>query len=170
MKITAKFKDILQDAKGNSILCLSISNFQHRHMIEALEDDKTYSVEIKEVKSKRSIEQNKFLWKLLHDIDVAMNGKPTDEMEIYIMCLERANAKFDYLGCLEEAEEMLKQNFRAVKRIKPIDLNGKDGYMYKCFIGSSKMNTKEMALLIETALDIAHEVGIETSYYDEVLR
>lgn len=42
--------------------------------------------------------------------------------------------------------------------------------MYKVFIGSSKMNVKEMNLLIDTVLDIATEVGIETDYWREVLK
>ena len=170
MKIIAHFKDILTDSQGHGIASFSIDNFSHKRMIEGLDPEKTYSIEIKEVKSKRSIEQNKMLWSLLHEIDVAMNGRPTDEYAVYIMCLERANAKFDYIGCLPEAEEALKQNFRAVKYIKDIDLNGKEGRMYKVFIGSSKMNTKEMSLLIDTALDMAQEIGIETDYYNEVLK
>ena len=99
-----------------------------------------------------------------------MNGRPTDEYEIYVMCLERANAKFDYIGALPEAEQALKENFRAVKYIKPIDLNGKQGNMYKVFIGSSKMDTKEMNILIDTVLDVAQEVGIETDYWKGMLK
>ena len=127
-------------------------------------------IEIKEVKSKRTIQQNRYMWLLLHEIDVAMNGRATDEMDAYIMCLERANAKFDYIGCLPEAEQALRENFRAIKFIKKIDLNGKEGNMYKVFIGSSKMDVKEMNQLIDTILDVAEQLGIETSYWKEVLR
>lgn len=170
MKITAEFKDILKNSKGNSILQLEVINFVYQNMIQKLEENKMYSVEIKEIKSKRSLEQNRYLWALLHEIDIAMNGKPTDEMEIYVMCLERANAKYDYIGCLPEAEDTLRQNFRAIKFIKKIDLNGKEGNMYKVFIGSSKMNVQEMSQLIDTVLDVAFECGIETNYWKDVLK
>lgn len=171
MKIVGNFKDLLQDSTGNGIVSFSISNFSHKNQLATLEHDKTYSIEIKEVKSKRSIEQNRYMWALLHEIDVAMNGeRSNDEWSVYIQCLERAGAKYDYIGCLPEAEQALKENFRAVKKIKEIDLNGKKGVMFKCFIGSSKMNVQEMNMLIETALDMAHEVGINTVFYDEVLR
>lgn len=82
------------------------------------------------------------------------------------MALEKANAKYDYIACLPEAERMLKENFRAVKFIKKVDLNGKEGNAYKCFIGSSKMDTKEMSLLIDTIFDIAEAVSVDTTYYD----
>lgn len=171
MKIIGNFKDLLQDSTGKGIVSFLVSNFSHKNQLATLEHDKTYSIEIKEIKSKRSIEQNRYMWALLHEIDVAMNGeRSNDEWSVYIQCLERAGAKFDYIGCLPEAEQALRENFRAVKFIKKIDLNGKDGNMYKVFIGSSKMNVQEMNMLIETALDMAHEVGINTSYYDEVLR
>lgn len=171
MKIIANIREQLTDGDGNAVVSFLVRNFHHASMLRGLDKEKTYSVEIKEVKSKRSLEQNRYLWKLLHEIDVAINGeRSNDEWGVYIQCLERAGAKFEYIGCLPEAEEMLRENFRAVKFVKPIDLNGKRGHMYKCFIGSSKMDTKEFSLLLETALDMAQEAGIETTYYNEVLR
>ena len=170
MKIIAKIKNILLGQNGQAYCTLEVNNFRHVEMLNELDEDKTYSVEIKEIKNQRTINQNRYMWALLHEIDVAMNGKPTDEFEIYTMCLERANAKFDYIGALPETEESLRKNFRAIKFIKKIDLNGKEGNMYKVFIGSSKMDTKEMGLLIDTILDVANEVGLDTIYWREVLK
>ena len=98
MKIIGKIKDILQDMRGNAQVTFTIGNVLHQEMLKELSPDKEYSIEIKEIKSKRSIEQNRFLWLLMHEIDKVMNGKASDEMGVYIMCLERANAKFDYIG------------------------------------------------------------------------
>ena len=104
MKIIGNFKDLLQDSTGKGIVSFLVSNFSHKTQLSTLEKDKTYSIEIKEVKSKRSIEQNRYMWALLHEIDVAMNGeRSNDEWSVYIQCLERAGAKFDYIGCLPEA-------------------------------------------------------------------
>lgn len=170
MKIIVNFRDILKDYDGNGVVQFVVNNIRHAEMLKGLDKSKEYSLEIKEVKSKRTIQQNRYMWLLLHEIDVAMNGKSTDEMDAYIMCLELANAKFDYIGCLPEAEQALKENFRAVKFIKKIDLNGKEGNMYKVFIGSSKMDVKEMNLLIDTILDVAEQLGIETDYWKRMLR
>lgn len=168
MKAIAKFKDLLLDINGNGIVSLIVENFKQIQELKQLDTSKTYALDIKEVKSKRSIEQNKLLWKLLGEIDKVMNGGRSDDvMNIYTLALEKANAKFEYLGALPQTEEMLKQNFRAVKFIKKIDLNGVEGNMYKCFIGSSKMDTKEMSLLIDTAMDMAEQVGIDTDWYKE---
>ena len=99
-----------------------------------------------------------------------MNGKAVNEMEVYIMLLERAGAKYEYIACLKEAEPLLKEAFRLIKPTIKIDLNGKEGYWYKCFYGSSKMNSKEMNQLIDTALDVEGELDLDLDYWNGVLR
>lgn len=168
MKIVAKFKDVLTNIKNESILSLIVSDYRHKTILQELDPTKTYSVEIKEIKSKRTLAQNRYMWALLHEIDVAMHGRATDEFDIYVMCLERANVKSEIVYCVPQAEQILRHNFRAVKFISKYDdeLNA-----YKVFYGSSKMDTKEMSELIDTILDVAEQVGIETdSYWREVLK
>lgn len=172
MKIIATFKELLRDFSGEAVVSLKVSNIRHQLLLKELDPSKTYSVEIKEIKSKRSSRQNRYMWALLREIDIKLNGKPTEEgdWEIYILCLEKAGAKCDYIAALPETERALKENFRAVKFIKKVDLNGKEGNMYKVYIGSSKMNTKEMNVLIDAVLDVANEVGVETDYWKEMLK
>lgn len=170
MKLIGTYDRTIKDLEGNAIVSFAIPNIRHQSILKELDPKKTYSIEVKEVKKKRSINQNRYMWSLINQIDIAINGKPCDDWEIYIMALERAGAKCDYIAALPETEEALKQNFRAIKFIKKVDLNGKEGNMYKVYIGSSKMDTKEMNLLIDTILDIAEEVGIETDYWKEVLK
>ena len=74
--------------------------------------------------------------------------------------LERAGAKFEYIAVLPEAERLLKESFRAVKLMNQFEHNNRLFNQYKVYYGSSKMNIKEMTLLLETVLDMASEVGI----------
>lgn len=171
MKVTARIKDLLQTMEGTGILTLAIDNMRHVEMLKELEQEKVFSIDIKEAKSHRTIQQNKYLWALLSDIDKRVNGsRSNDEWEIYVNALERAGSKYEYMVCVAEAEALLKENFRAIRFIKHVDVNGKEGNMYKCYYGSSKMDKKEFALLIDTVLDMAQEVGIETAYYENLLR
>lgn len=170
MKVIAKIKEVLQDYRGNTIASFLIPNYTHRQLLQGLDPNKEYSLEIKEVKSKRTLQQNKYMWALFHEIDVAMNGEATNEMDVYITCLELANAKFDYIACLPEAEEALRANFRAVKFMKTCMINGKEANAYKVFIGSSKMDVKEMNMVIDKAIEMAQELGIETDYYIKMLK
>jgi hypothetical protein len=124
-----------------------------------LDMDKFYVCEIKEQKSKRSLEQNKLLWKLIHRI-----AKETyqDDMDVYCGMLERADALSDYIITAVDIEDALRKSFRGVKFIRMQEVNGKDCYVYKVYIGSSKMNTAEMTELIEITMDVCGELGIDT--------
>ena len=69
-----------------------------------LETDKDYVSEIKEVKSKRSLQQNKYMWALIHELSHHENMNNT-EVEIYTLALEEANSKYIYLLGTPEASE-----------------------------------------------------------------
>jgi hypothetical protein len=120
--------------------------------------DKLYLVELKEPKSKRSIEQNKMFWQLIHSIAKATHQ---DDFDVYCACLERADAKSDYISTAYDMEDDLRKCFRGVRFMRKQEVNGKECNIYKVYLGSSKMNTKEMTELIEITMQIASEYGID---------
>lgn len=131
-----------------------------------VETNKEYVLELKEYKSKRTLQQNKYMWSLIHLI-ANHESMQMNEVEIYTSALEEANAKYIYLLGVSEAENELRKNFRAVKVVRPTYENGKEFIVYKCFVGSSKLNTKEMKKLLDIIIAWAEELGIETNeeYY-----
>jgi hypothetical protein len=124
-----------------------------------LDMDKLYLCEVKEPKSKRTIEQNKMLWQLIHSIAKTTHQ---DDMDVYCGCLERADALSDYIITAYDMEDDLRKCFRGVKFMRKQEVNGKECNIYKVYIGSSKMNTKEMTELIDITMQIASECGIDT--------
>ena len=147
IRLSGTIKDIIQD-------------------LLKVDDGKYYLCELKEPKSKRSIEQNKMLWQLIHTI-----AKEThqEDMEVYCACLERADALSDYIITAYDMEDDLRKCFRGVRFMRKQAVNGKECNIYKVYIGSSKMNTKEMTELIEITMQIASEYGIDTRgcYYED---
>lgn len=124
-----------------------------------LDMDKFYVCEIKEPKSKRSLEQNKLLWKLIHHIAKEIKQ---DDMDVYCAILERADALSDYVITATDMTEALRKTFRGVKFMRMQEVNGKDCYIFKVYLGSSKMNTTEMNELIEITMQVCGELGIDT--------
>ena len=124
-----------------------------------LDIDKQYVVEIKEPKSKRSLEQNKLLWRLIHKI-----AKETyqDDMDVYCSTLERADPKSDYVITAIDMEDALRKSFRGVQFLRMQEVNGKDCFVYKVYLGSSKMNVAEMNELLEIVFQICSELKIPT--------
>ena len=168
MRIIAEYDRTSYDAEGNALLQLIIANNRHKAMLEELKAGVPLAVEITKARGKRSIEQNKYMWVLIGEIDKARNGgRPSDDWAVYIEALERAGAKCEHISCKAEAERMLKEQFRAIQFVRAYDDEGRNEY--KCFYGSSKMTTKEMSELIDAVLDIAADEGINTAYWEGLL-
>lgn len=124
-----------------------------------LEMDTLYICEVKQPKAKRSLQQNRLLWKLIHNIAQATYQ---DDMDVYCGVLEKADALSDYVITATDMEDALRKSFRGVKFIRTQEVNNKECYVYKVYIGSSKMDTKEMTELLDITLQICGELGIAT--------
>lgn len=140
-----------------------------------LDQSKKYEVDIKEYKSKRSLEQNRYLWLLITEITKRENGgrATSDDLIItYCNLLEQANAKFDFLLIQNKAISEFKKRFRAVRFINHVKIKGILYAQIQAFWGSSTMNTKEMSQLIDTTLEYAYEVGVNDvgNYWKEILK
>ena len=119
MRIIAEYDRTSYDADGNAILSLKVPRHQHKQLLAELDQSAPLAVEINRYKSKRSTEQNKYMWVLLSKIDKARNGNRSNaEWDIYIEALERAGAKYEYIACLTAAEDMLRKSFRAIQYVK----------------------------------------------------
>jgi len=160
VKTIVKIESIFQNGNNQMLL---IENKSY-HSLE-LDLTKEYQLEIKELKSTRTIQQNRYMWSLIHEIS---KEQGMDDMEVYIQALEEANAKYEYIMAPEEAEENLKKGFRAVKITRPEIHNGKQFYIYKCFLGSSKFNVTEMKQLIDVIVGWCYELKIPTDVYEKI--
>lgn len=160
MRTTVAVKQVFRNIKNQMLLIENIFTDLE------LEINKEYVMELREVRNQRTLQQNKYMWALIHSIahHESMNQ---DEVEVYTLALEEADAKYIYLLGTPEAEDELKKNFRAVRVVRPTVENGKEFIVYKCFVGSSKMDTKEMKKVLDIIIAWADELGIETNekYY-----
>jgi len=158
MKIIGTYIKHLFDSKHHAELTFKIANYRHTRILDELDVDKVYSIEIKERKSKRSIEQNRLMWQLLHDLE-----KVTREsaMDWYIKALMETGAVTDYVWGTEATENTLKLTFRAVQRVKPYTIKNTSGWLYRVIVGSSKFNVEEMNRLIDTVIRYCCEHDIE---------
>ena len=160
----ARFLRKARNEEGRLEITLEANSIQDELVVEQLEKNALYRLKTDEVRSKRSIEQNAYMWSLIHDISEARNGNlatSDDDWLVYIEALEKAQAKFEYVACLPEAYEMLKSQFRASKIMNEFEHNGKTFVQAKVFYGSSKMDVKEMAKLLDTVIMMAQEEGVE---------
>ena len=161
MNFTANYVKKVTNEDGNTEITFVINNYRDKELVKGLEKDTLYRINCNVVKSKRTIEQNRLMWAVIHEINTARGTeRATDDWDIYIEALERAGAKYEYMAVLPEAEGLLKENFRAVQKMNSFEHNERIFNSYKVFYGSSKMDKAEMKLLLETVLDMAAEMDI----------
>ena len=167
MKLIAKFKDYYFDKDKNLIVQFAIENGFYKEQAKLLEQ-KDYGLEVRDVKSKRSIQQNNYMWALIREIAQAYGD--SDEMDVYCHALTKANVKYTYILTDPKIKlDDLRSNFRAVQLISKVDVNGKEANQYKVFIGSSRFSTDEMSRLIDSLLEMASELDLEVEYWRKVL-
>lgn len=163
----------MTDENNNLIISFVISG-EHKHGgLVAFEElkkiDGLLDIDAKKYKSKRSLEQNRLLWALLGKMAVAISGRKdkVSTEECYCIMLEQANVRADYLIGLPEVEDSLRQVYRVVRKVDERIENGKTVFMYQCFTGSSKFDTKQMTDLIESVLDKLAELGVFDSEIEQ---
>lgn len=168
MKLIGKYIKSGVGGSDDISVTFDIPNYHQRELLKELNYGNEYSIDIENIKKKRSLRQNNYMWKLLKDIANYMNGD-NDDTEIYCLALKRANVKSELLCCDKRCINMLKERFRAIRYVG--EVKEKEGYdWYQVFPGSSTMNTKQMSELIDVVLDMAVEVGIDIGYWSEVLK
>lgn len=163
-KLKTGFKD-----DGRVILTFDCG-WRGKQAIEALKSG-NYELDIKEHRNNRSLAQNRYLWELIGQIAMKENGNKADTEEIYMQLLEQAGAKCEFFEMLEDAVDRFKKvaEIRSIKIVDRRIRNGKKTVMCKCFYGSSKMDTKEMSLLIDKTIERAEADGIDTDAWRSLL-
>ena len=125
---------------------------------QVIEQGKLLSVEIKPYRQKRSLDANGMLWAVLGEMAAVLN---TDKDSLYLEMLSRYGV-FTHIVVKPEIVERVKQEWRTVRELGEVTINGKTGIQLQCYFGSSTYNSKEFSVLLEGAISEAQELGIET--------
>ena len=159
MIITGQYDRILKDTR-NAILSFVIPSYQADLN---LEQGKDYKIEITEMKSKRSLWQNKYMWAI---IDKIAKHEGMLELDVYCQIIEMAKIRTEFIETIPEAITRLSSVFRVVKELEHrVSQKGSKTVLVKCYYGTSTFDTKEMSDFIDVLLDYASQIGIDVSEY-----
>lgn len=165
-KIVASFQRRALTEDGDMEITFKVDKHSYNWISACRElENKPYALDIGKPRSKRSLDQNSLLWKIIHDIAETEDGHLADDWEKYCALLEMADAKHTDIVAPAAAEEEFRkvQGLRAVKVLRPAE---KEGFLiYRLYPGSSTFNIKEMTKLIDVALDYAEKIGLDASGY-----
>ena len=129
-----------------------------------LKDGKELTAEIKQYRKKRSLNANALLWTLLQKMADVLH---TTKDELYIQMLDRYGV-FTFVVVKPSVVDRVKQEWRTVRELGEITVNGKTGIQLQCFFGSSTYDSKEMSALIDGVVSECNELGIETMQKEEL--
>ncbi len=156
MNVTAKGAEITLTTDDRQI---DISRLR-----EATAKGKQLSVEIKQHRNRRSLNANAYLWVLLGKMAEVLR---TSKDELYLMMLERYGV-YTHIIVKPHVVEQVKAQWRTVRELGEVIVNGQKGIQLQCYFGSSTYDTKQMSVLIDGVVSECQELGIDTLPPDEI--
>ena len=121
-------------------------------------NEKPYTVKLEPLKRKRSLDANGYLWVLLQKIAEVLH---TTKDEVYLEMLSRYGV-FTHIVVKPNVVDRVKAEWRTVRELGEVTINGKTGIQLQCFFGSSTYDSKEFSVLLDGVIHEAEELGIET--------
>lgn len=121
-----------------------------------LNQDREKLFEVKPYRQKRSLNANAYAWMLINEM---ANRLRTSKDEVYQEMLKRYGQS-RVISVLSEID--ISRFVKYYEEIGKGHVEGKEFTHYRCFIGSSEYDSREMAILIDGIVDEAQELGIDT--------
>lgn len=168
--------DIVRDVFSGSFR-ITLEVFQIPRGIDALRDTEL-AISLKKWRNKRSLTANAYYWVLVSKIADAIHapqGVVHNQLLRDYGQLEMVDGSLLTVMVPESQEAMARVDRAELYHLKPTGhmIEGKDGRQFRAYFvikGSSEYDTKEMATLIDGAVQEAREMGIETLPEEEVRR
>lgn len=128
------------------------------------QQDREKVFEVREYKQKRSLTQNAYFWVLVNEIaNVTKQSK--DDIHLQMLKEYGQNEVFSIRSDIDVSRYL-----KYYEEIGKGQVNGKEFTHYRVFKGSSEMDSREMAILIDGVVQEAEQLGIPTLTPNEIAR
>ena len=169
MELTFSKGHITRQLNGDYEITLIVSKDQ-KSIIEPLNDllndEKLKECKIGQKKKKRSLNANSYAWALITDIADKLRAS---KEEVYLQMLKRYGQS-SVISIVDEAVPVFMKSVKYAEEFGKGTINGKDFTHIKVYMGSSEMDTKEMAILIDGIVSEATDLKIPTMTPGELER
>lgn len=135
----------------------SYSNIQEISKLkEIVVKGKELLVTMKQFRYKRSLDANGTLWLVLGQMADILK---TTKDELYLEMLDRYGV-YTHIIVKPEVVDKVKSEWRTVRELGEVIVNGKTGIQLQCYFGSSSYDSKEFSVLLDGVLREAKELDI----------
>ena len=135
MKITVKDLQLIQTWQGASVV-IPLSSSEAEEVAELkkkVDEGKPLQLELKIARKQRSLDANAALWFLLGEMAAKLR---TNKDALYLEMLGRYGV-FTHIIAKPNAAERFKAQWRTVKELGEVTVNGRTGKQLQCYFGSS---------------------------------
>lgn len=126
--------------------------------------DRDKLFEVRDYAKKRSLTANAYFWVLVNEIANVTN-QSKDEIHLQMLKEYGQNEVFSIRSDIDVSRYL-----KYYEEIGKGKVNGKEFTHYRVFKGSSEMDSREMAILIDGVVQEAEQLGIPTLTPNEIAR
>lgn len=158
MKLKGRLKNLNYSLEGKPQATFELERYLDINRIGEIEEEDLLNLNISNARKSRTLDQNNLLWAIISDIDKKINGIPSEvtRWDLYVAGIEEAGVEFQDVQIPKRSLGIFTQAFRAYKILDEKD----DQILLRCYVGSSKFDTKQMGNLIDYFIKKASEVGV----------
>jgi hypothetical protein len=159
IEFTGKVAGIQKDwPTGQAQVVFTVNEPSAIDSLLALNSVEKLSIKAVKHRQKRSLDANAYAWVLMQKIAEVSN---TDKWSVYLEMLGSYGV-FTHIIVKPSVVDKIKEEWRTVKELGEVNVNGRTGIQLQCYFGSSTYDSKEMATLIDGIVREAKELDIET--------
>lgn len=166
MECTGKLHSVNRDWVTGKIIIGFELNEEPTEAINDISSCEKLNIRAVKFRQKRSLDANAYMWVLLQKMAEVLHQ---DKWNIYLEMLGRYGV-YTHIIVKPNVVDKVKEEWRTVKELGEVCVNGTTGVQLQCYFGSSTYNTKEMSVLIDGVVSEAKELGIETLSTNELER
>lgn len=165
MKLKGRLKNLNYSLEGKPQATFELERYLDINKIGEIEEKDLLNLNISNARKSRTLAQNNLLWAIISDIDKKINGIPSEvtRWDLYVAGIEETGVEFEDVIIPKKSLGIFTQAFRACKILDERD----EQIILRCYVGSSKFDTKQMANLIDYFIKKATEVGVTIVDYKQ---
>jgi hypothetical protein len=167
MEFTGKIQNVSKDWQtGQFQITFTVNEAAAINEVNHIQSCEKLNIKAVKHRERRSLDANAYMWVLLQKMAEMLHQ---DKWNIYLEMLGRYGV-FTHIIVKPNVVEKVKEEWRTVKELGEVCVNGTTGIQLQCYFGSSTYNSKEMSVLIDGVVSEAKEMGIETLPPEELER
>lgn len=166
MECVGKFKSISRDWLSGKWEITFTTDEKITGYIDKIKD-KILRITVKQYREKRSLDSNAYAWVLMQKIAEAVHS---DKWSVYLEMLEKYSRAFTHVIVRPDVVPRFEAEWRTVRNLGEITVNGQTGIQLQLYFGSSTFDTKEMSVFIDGLVEECRQLEIETLPPNEIER